>query len=152
VATGAGTRQRLAADRAGAVALDGYVHGLDADEPVDLERHARQGRECLFRLVANATVTRDGRRFGLRSEEALAGWIRRQAERHGFELLDLRCQPLPRLRAARGRAANAIVLDPALFEGRLRVTVGDALRVALLQGIGHGKALGLGMLSLPRLR
>ena len=133
-------------------ALDGYTHAIDADKPVDLQRFVQTARRYRFRLLANATVTRDGKRLGLRADEALRAWIHRQGARHGFELLVLDCHAQPRMRVARRRGTQAVVIDPALFEGVLKATDAEALRTAVRAGLGHGKAFGLGLLSLARLR
>lgn len=37
-----------------------------------------------FRLFANPTVTRQGKRYGLVGEEQQLAWLARQGERHGF--------------------------------------------------------------------
>ena len=42
---------------------------------------------------------------------------------------------------------NAIRVYSALFEGRLAVADPVRFRVALESGIGHGKVMGLGLLS-----
>lgn len=132
--------------------LDGYLHSIDADKRVDLQQLVQPARRYRFRLLANATVTRDGKRLGLRSPEALQAWIGRQGARHGFELLALGCHSQPRMRTARGRGAQAVVIDPALFDGVLRANDADALRSAVRAGLGHGKAFGMGLLSLAPLR
>jgi CRISPR system Cascade subunit CasE len=46
----------------------------------------------------------------------------------------------------------SITLDAVLFEGVLRATNAAALRAAWAVGIGPGKALGLGILSLAPIR
>lgn len=133
-------------------ALDGYAHAIDADKPVDLKQLVQAERRYRFRLLANATVTRGGKRLGLRTDEALQAWIARQGTQHGFELQSLDCRAQPRMRVARRRGAQAVVIDPALFEGVLEAADPDALRTAVRAGLGHGKAFGLGLLSLARLR
>jgi len=44
-------------------------------------------------------------------------------------------------------SGNGIRIFSVLFNGVLTVTDTDAFRLALGSGIGHGKALGLGLLS-----
>src|SRR5690554_2353346 len=46
----------------------------------------KPGKRCRFRLVANPTVTRGGRRYGLMSEDAQMQWLARQGVRHGFDI------------------------------------------------------------------
>jgi len=51
----------------------------------------------------------------------------------------------------RGNGRAPVTLDTATFEGVLRVTAVDRLRVALLGGLGGGKAYGCGLLTLAPL-
>ena len=51
---------------------------------------------------------------------------------------------------SRRKGGAAIIVQRACFEGVLQVTRGDALRAALLDGIGPAKAFGCGLLSLAR--
>lgn len=113
----------------------------------------------------------DGRRIGkrveLRREEERIQWLQRQGERSGFQLLTARLEP--GLGQATGRDIAAARADPsptllgrqrngsidrrltlatALFEGELRVTDAQALRAAIENGIGPGKAFGCGLLSI----
>ena len=90
----------------------------------------------------------------------------RKGEQHGFTLpesvipdyLDFSQSPegraFPDVRTTnetllRGKqhGGNAIRVYSALFEGRLTVTDPVRFRVALESGIGHGKVMGLGLLS-----
>ena len=134
-------------------ALAGYAPNIDPEKHVDTDHLVQPGRDYLFRLLANATVTRAGKRYGLRDEESLRGWIERQARQHGFGLLDVAICGQPRRSIQRRNSrAGRVVLDCALFEGRLRAEDAPALRSALIAGIGHGKAFGMGLLSLAPLR
>jgi CRISPR system Cascade subunit CasE len=127
--------------------LAGYALSVEADKRVDSEALVSQGRHYRFRLLANATVTREGKRFGLCGYDALRTWIERQAGLHGFGLLGVDIDPQPRRMLAR-KGGHSIVLDCAKFEGLMRCDDAPALRKALLAGIGHGKAFGLGLLSI----
>jgi CRISPR system Cascade subunit CasE len=53
-----------------------------------------------------------------------------------------------RINAVQGARGRRMTLDAVLFDGELQPTAVEALRLALVSGIGPGKALGLGMLSL----
>ena len=44
-------------------------------------------------------------------------------------------------------AGNGIRIFAVLFDGLLTVTEPDTFRLALQTGIGHGKTMGLGLLS-----
>ncbi len=101
-----------------------------------------------FRLFANPTVTRDGKRLGLVTEEAQLAWLARQGERHGFAVEAALVTGSEQLRS-RKQDSRISVLQ-ACFEGRLRVRDCAALASALRTGIGPGKAFGCGLLSLGR--
>lgn len=129
-------------------AEDGYLEQLDADKPVPLDKLLNPGRHYRFRLLANPTVTRDGKRFGLHGEEALMAWLARQAQRGGFALHEAACSAHGRLSVTQGRAGQRITVDTALFDGRLEAVDLERLKQCLLCGIGPAKALGMGMLSI----
>lgn len=108
-----------------------------------------QPEQCYrFRLFANPTVTRDGKRLGLVAEEAQLAWLARQGERHGFAIEAALVTGSEQLRS-RKQDTRISVLQ-VCFEGRLRVRDCAALASALRSGIGPGKAFGCGLLSLGR--
>ncbi|MEX8518938.1 MAG: type I-E CRISPR-associated protein Cas6/Cse3/CasE [Leptothrix sp. (in: b-proteobacteria)] len=127
-------------------ALPGYLQTLEADKPVDLAALVQLGRRYRFRLQANPTVTREGKRHGLVREEEQLDWLSRQGQRAGFEVLAAVRGASERLSARQGR--QRMTVQSVWFDGVLHVTDPDALRAVLTQGLGHAKALGLGLLSL----
>lgn len=114
-------------------------------EPQDL---IQTGARCRFRLTANPTVTREGKRYGLVGENAQLAWLHRQGERLGFSVeLGLVSGSL----TVHGRKSGGRVsLLQVVFDGVLQVRDGAALSQAVTAGIGHGKAFGCGLLSLAR--
>jgi CRISPR system Cascade subunit CasE len=113
-----------------------------------------------FRLRANPTVTRNGKRLGLLKREEQEKWLLRKCEQHGFSVpaatwpgtqVDVHISQEQML-TARKHDGKEIRVFSVLFDGVLRVTNADAFRGALKSGIGHGKALGLGLLSIAPLR
>lgn len=126
----------------------GYCDSLQANKPVALDRLVQSGQRCRFRLLANPTVTRDRKRYGLHDDAARLAWLRRQGERFGFGLLLAERSACGRVRTSQGGRERTITIDAVLFDGILQVTDAAALRRAWSAGIGPGKALGLGMLSL----
>ena len=136
-----------------AAALPGHLQSLEADKPVDLTRllGTEPGRPCRFRLVANPTVTREGKRRALLRPEEQSAWLVRQGERHGFELEGVACGASGRVPMRAGRSAG-IVVHAVQFDGLLRVSDPAALATALRQGFGHAKAFGLGLMSLAPVR
>lgn len=122
-------------------------HGSKA---LDLPEQLRAGQRLRFRLEANPTVTRDGKRHGLRREAEQLAWLTRQGERGGFAVESVVVTRADRLTLRKHDRSQRIVLYAVLFEGSLIVRDPAVLGQTLLRGIGHGKALGLGLLSLGR--
>lgn len=132
--------------------LDGYLRpdeGGMASKTFDLPVLLQQP-ELRFRLAANPTVTRAGKRLGLIGEDAQLAWLQRQGQRLGFELATALVSSSDMVHGRKG--STRISLRRVLFEGVLRVTEPSTLAQAVAQGIGHGKALGCGLLSLARCR
>ena len=118
------------------------------------------GDRWAFRLLANpvhnarpADGTQRGKRFGHVTAAQQTDWFHRQARRHGFEVAaNSTGQPDLLLRSRRtlrfDRQGQVVTLTTAIFEGHLIVESPSALRAALTNGIGPGKAYGCGLLTL----
>jgi CRISPR system Cascade subunit CasE len=138
----------------------------EAEPAVDmndrLKLHSlKAGQRFRFRLRANPSVCRNGKRLGLLQLEGQENWIARKAQNHGFVLpelaaFDLSEAPSERVdvrvsqeQMLRGNqhAGNALRVYSVLYDGILSVTEPDCFRDALRNGIGHGKVMGLGLLS-----
>lgn len=128
--------------------ISGYTTEVRGNKHVDLSTLINRGRDYRFRLLANPTVCRQGKRYGLTRQEEQLAWLTRQGEKCGFVLRHCVRLVGERLQVWQSRRTNRIVVDTAMFEGVLQVTADEALRTALLRGFGHAKCLGLGMLSL----
>jgi len=131
-------------------ALAGYATSLEADKPVDLGAFVMTGRRYRFRLQVNPTVTRDGKRHGLTREDEQLGWLARQGQRHGFVVEAASRGASERLSARAGQ--RRITVHSVQFDGILSATDALLLQAALMGGLGHAKALGLGLLSLAPVR
>jgi len=114
-----------------------------------------------FRLRANPCVTRNGKRLGLLRLEEQEAWIARKGQQHGFSLpqlpsfylsessqerVNVRVSQEQMLRGSQ-HSGNTVRVFSVLYDGILTVTDADRFREALQTGIGHGKAIGLGLLS-----
>lgn len=129
------------------------------------------GQRFRFRLRANPCKTVNGKRQGIMNRDEQIGWLERKAEQHGFAL----CKPVstdyfefmeqpnghayPNCQITQeqmltGRKHDGMVIRiyAALFEGQLELTDSEAFRQALATGIGHGKVMGLGLLSIAPVR
>jgi len=132
--------------------LAGYLSEIRRDKPVDLEKLIRPTARYRFRLLANPTVTREGKRWGLVHEQDQLAWLASQGERGGFKVLGCLRAAQERLQVRQGKTGNRITVQTALFEGVLQAVDDQILRKRLIEGFGHAKAFGLGMLSLAKIK
>ncbi len=139
---------------------------LRTDPAVDLKDRLKLdslkvGQRFRFRLRANPCVKRDGKRLGLLRTEEQEKWIERKGKQHGFSLpqlpafdhsespqegIDVRISHEQMLRGKQ-HAGNGIRIYSVLYDGILMVNEPDKFRDALQTGVGHGKVMGLGLLS-----
>lgn len=138
----------------------------EADPAIDLKIRLkldslRAGQKFRYRLRANPCVCSNGKRQGLLRLEEQEGWIERKGRLHGFSLPRLAAFDLSEStqkqvdvrisqeQMSRGRqhTNNVIRVFSVLYDGVLSVTEPDKFRDALKTGIGHGKVMGLGLLS-----
>ena len=119
------------------------------------------GQRFRFRLRANPSVKRDGKRQGLMRTQDQENWLVRQGDLHGFVLpelvgfefadstakrVDVRISQEQMLKG-RQHTGNGIHIFSVLYDGILMIQNSEKFAVALRYGIGHGKAMGLGLLS-----
>lgn len=126
----------------------GYAVQVLGNKPVDLDRLIEVGVHYRFRLLANPTVTRAGKRYGLTKEDEQLAWLARQGEKHGFAVRACMRSCNERIRVRQGKTGHGITLHSVLYEGLLETTDATGFRHAVSDGLGHGKALGLGLVSL----
>jgi CRISPR system Cascade subunit CasE len=137
-----------------------------SDVAIDLKERLKLdslevGKRFRFRLRANPCVSRNGKRQGLLQLAEQEAWVKRKGERHGFSLpklvsfdfsessqerVDVRVSQELML-GGKQHSGNGIRIFSVLYDGMLTVTEPDKFRDALQTGIGHGKVMGLGLLS-----
>lgn len=107
-----------------------------------------------FKLIANPTIKRNGKRFGLYKEEEQIEWFKRKGEHHGFEPIYLHCSDFTI--GNKSKTANMkedvnksdIYHLGVSYEGVLKVTNPEEVIKAMLAGIGSAKAFGFGLLTI----
>lgn len=122
-----------------------YLFKLPAVRAV--EPRVSAGLRMPFRLQANPTVKRDGKRHALYADDELTRWLQRKGEAHGFAVdpLNTRSVKLGRQHGKRRRQTWHLVQ----FDGVLQVTQPESFVAGLHSGIGSAKAFGCGLLSVP---
>ncbi len=108
------------------------------------------GEALRFRLRANPTVTRQGKRHGLLREEEQLAWIDRCLRARGTTDILTVVRESSRQVMRRRRGSKPIIIYAVTFDGILRVEDPQALHAAVREGIGHAKALGFGLLTVAR--
>lgn len=160
-------QSRTMPDWAG-IGVKGWL--AEADPGIDLEDRLKLdllkvGKRFRFRFRANPCVTRSGKRLGLLRLEEQEKWIERKGRQHGFSLpqlasfdlsgaslsrVDVRVSQEQMLRAKQ-HSGNGIRIFSVLYDGILTVIEPSKFKDALQSGIGHGKVVGLGLLSVAPL-
>jgi CRISPR system Cascade subunit CasE len=156
-------QSRTVADWTG-IGVQGWL--AKADPAIDLKDRLRLdslkvGQHFRFRLRANPSLTHKGKRLGLLRLGEQEAWLKRKGERHGFllpnlasfdlaetsqERVDVRISQEQMLRGNQ-HSGSAIRFFSVLYDGILTVANPDDFKKALQTGIGHGKVMGLGLLS-----
>jgi len=114
------------------------------------------GQRLCFRLYANPTKKikvegkKNGQRVGIFKEEDQHQWLARKLEAAGAALLSASTSQSGNIYARQNKDGqkNKLTLLGVRFEGALQVTNSQALRQAVDNGIGSGKGMGFGLLSL----
>lgn len=125
--------------------LTHYLHDTPAVREVT--PYAEPGMTLRFRLQANPTYKRDGKRHALYAEDALLEWLARKGSMHGFMVDALNVQ-IVKLGKFYGKKRQQ-TWHAVQFDGLLTVTQREPFLEAVVSGIGSAKAFGFGLLSIP---
>ena len=128
--------------------IAGYLARRAETKTLALKLH--EGRQLRFRLRANVTAKRDGKRHGLFREEDQRAWLQRKGKLGGFEPVGFVVQRAQRAISrpappAKPKSQTHFGVD---FEGVMLVTDPERLLDVLTAGIGPAKAYGFGLLSI----
>lgn len=133
-------------------ALDALPNYLQADVEIkhlQLETLIRPDGRYRFRLIANPTVTRQGKRHGLLTVPEQLVWLERQGKRYGF-VIETALVTTSDLSVSR-KGDKRISFQRVCYDGLLRVSCANEIGRAFQCGIGPAKAFGCGLLSLARI-
>jgi CRISPR system Cascade subunit CasE len=123
--------------------------GYLCDAPVvrQIQPNVQNGVRLPFRLQANPTVKRNGKRQAIYADDALMTWLERKGSNHGFTVDPLNFRHM-KLGKKYGKK-RAQTWHAVQFDGVLTVVQTEAFRQALMRGIGSAKSFGFGLLSIP---
>ncbi|MGC9075595.1 MAG: type I-E CRISPR-associated protein Cas6/Cse3/CasE [Candidatus Bipolaricaulaceae bacterium] len=127
---------------------------LDPTSPKFFQPAFSPGQTLRFRLLANPTVKRLEKRHALWGREEKVEWLHRKLAAAGAEVLQVMIAGERRVQAWKPKEEEVtpIIFYAVLYEGLLRVVDPPRLEAALVKGIGPAKGLGMGLLSLARVR
>lgn len=115
------------------------------------------GSRWNFRLCANPTYTvfkkgeKRGRLCAHTTNSHQRNWLLQQSEKHGFHLTEDEFDVVHSRWYNFGKAdSNKVRILSVTFEGVLQVTDAEQFKMALTDGIGRGKAYGMGLLTVMR--
>ena len=126
------------------------------ESPAAVLDRLQRGDMLRFRITANPTIKRDGKRHALWAEADQIAWLIRKGESGGFAVTEssVAVIPIGRLDSRRAESADghvATVSHHAVrFEGTLRVVEPELFAGVLENGVGSAKGFGFGMLSVGR--
>ena len=135
--------------------------GVGNPSSKELSLQLRHGQALAFRLRANPTVKKDregrnqGRRVGLFREEEQLAWLKRKIEAAGGMLVEAHVHGQATLRVnlfSEKDDDRRMRFVAAQFDCILQVKDPDLLVKPIGAGIGSGKGLGFGLLSLAPVR
>lgn len=105
-----------------------------------------------FRLTANPVkcAPRKGKLMAHITPQYQKEWLMARAQRHGFELEYERFAVVQSewVNFSKNTSGDHVTLLGVTYEGILRVTDAALLRETLKNGMGHGKAYGMGLMTL----
>ena len=117
-----------------------------------------EGDRCRFRLAANPTrscKSEDGESRGTvrahTTPEHQAAWLMRKCETCGFSLKPEQFAAVSSRWLRFRKGGRTASLLEAVFDGILTVTDAAAFRRTLTEGIGRGKAFGMGLMTVARI-
>ncbi len=140
---------------------EGKTDGWEIKAYEPLLNRIENGGVWHFRLTANPTVSKAssvgerGKVLGHVTPAYQKQWLMRRAEKHGFSLLEDGFDVVQSqwLRFRKGTdGGRPVTLLSVTYEGVLTITDAAVFQATLTEGVGRGKAYGMGMLTVAMQR
>lgn len=134
----------------------GYLLAPNAVKDVSaLENVFRAGMFLRFEILLSpckkiSSDQKNSRRVFLQKEDERAQWMDRQGEKYGFRICNLE-EKAVRISLDGNKNGSRIHYDAVSMTGVMEITDAKMFFQAYRQGIGPGKAYGLGMLTVAKI-
>lgn len=133
-----------------------YLHAPPVYKAIELL--LQDGQVFRFRLVANPSFKKDGKRHPYYKEKDQRRWletkgtgcVEKKRPSLGFQVLEMAIQKDGNQysRIHRDNQKHKVTIHTVQFDGRLQITDANKFQTAVQTGIGPAKAFGCGLLSL----
>ncbi len=104
---------------------------------------AREGMVYKFFMKANPSVKIFFKEYDVDTDEARLKWLETECSPDGFEIIDCKCSDDGYIISRE----NSKKIASVIYEGALKIYDKNKFTSALYKGIGRGRSLGLGLLS-----
>jgi CRISPR system Cascade subunit CasE len=135
---------------------EGYLLRMEESNPSvkEFSPKFKIGQRLFFRLKANPSVKRNGKRWGLQKEEDQLDWLKRKAALGGFIIEALSTSNKNNLfgNLYRNEERHSVRILTVQFDGVLMIDDKDKFTKTIQQGVGSGKGFGCGLLSVAKLQ
>jgi CRISPR system Cascade subunit CasE len=108
-----------------------------------------EGLAYRFRMRANTVIKKNGKRIGIIRETALRLWFEKRAQQMGVTLCDYDVIDEGYVKGK--KAGKEILFKIAKYEGLLTVEDGEKFSKLYVNGFGHARSFGCGLISLARI-
>jgi CRISPR system Cascade subunit CasE len=127
-------------------------YGVATKDYAPVLKNIEDGKEYLFKTVLNPVKTIQGKRVPHLTNVQRKQWLIARSETHGFRVEETQFDntkntELRFTKQAEGKTLQ-VSLSQATFQGHLTVTNTDLFKKTLCEGLGKGKAYGMGLITL----
>ncbi len=103
----------------------------------------REGMVYRFFIKANPSVKIFFKVYDVDTDEGRLKWLETESSPNGFQIIDCKCSDDGYI-VSREKGEK---LSSVIYEGALKISDKNKFTAALCNGIGRGRSLGLGLLS-----